>query len=70
MDECPEMKCKPTQWSEWSDCSASCGDSAVMTKTRDCLCAPGVDEVECGCGDVVKTKPCREEPEPCPPREL
>ena len=39
--DCPGKKCKADQWSEWSDCSATCGPRAMMTKTRNCVCPPG-----------------------------
>lgn len=67
MQDCPGKKCKPAPWSVWSPCSATCGERATMTKTRDCNCPPGVDENICGCGELSKTKKCPNIPDECPP---
>merc|ERR1712110_497448 len=46
-----------TDWTQWSDCSVSCGGSGVMTRTRDCI-GPVDGGMECPTPDQTETQSC------------
>jgi len=57
-ERCPTLN----EWSEWSECSASCGEDGERSRTRTCHnYATGEDQESCpGYEDFVKqTEPCR-----------
>merc|ERR1712110_938881 len=46
-----------TDWTQWSDCSVSCGGSGVMTRTRDSI-GPVDGGMECPTPDQTETQEC------------
>ena len=51
-----------TDWSSWSECSATCGADAHQTRNRTCN---GDDQAACE-GGATDTQPCSDDPLPCP----
>ncbi|CAL1533862.1 unnamed protein product [Lymnaea stagnalis] len=55
---CVPTNCITTQWTEWSECSQSCGDSGVRARTREIL----ADE-KCGgecTGGIFQSEACNQ----------
>ncbi len=63
IEDCNTDKCPvPGQWSEWSECSKSCG-GGTRTKVRECINQRDKDGNPCN-ADLIETEACNEEP--CP----
>eukprot|EP01060_Flectonema_neradi_P009552 TRINITY_DN167_c0_g1_i3.p1 TRINITY_DN167_c0_g1~~TRINITY_DN167_c0_g1_i3.p1 ORF type:complete len:614 (+),score=130.17 TRINITY_DN167_c0_g1_i3:78-1844(+) len=71
-DECPTLidaqpcnvqscVCEVSEWSEWSTCSAPCGEG-TQTRTRDIISAPEGGEGGEGCPPLVETRSCTIQP--------
>lgn len=56
-DPCP-IQCRVSKWSDWSDCSKSCGTGGKRQRIRNVL-VKGVN-----CPKLVELKPC--DKKPCP----
>ena len=59
--ECP-VPSVWSSWYEWSDCSATCGES-TRTRARDCIFGTNMEACE---GDIIETADCEDIPESCP----
>ena len=63
IEDCNEKICpSPGQWSEWGECSKSCG-GGTRTKTRECINQRDSYGNPCN-QDLVETEKCNENP--CP----
>ena len=63
IEDCNTKQCPiPGPWSEWSECSKSCG-GGTRTKTRDCVNQRDPDGNPCY-QDLIESEPCNENP--CP----
>ena len=54
--DCAATDCILSQWTDWSACSASCGDLGLQTRSRDVLAAAACGG---GCtGQTTESRPC------------
>lgn len=53
-ESCNDIPQCLTEWSSWSECSHTCGESGISTRLRDC----NGDEIYCGGQQLSESKEC------------